>query len=245
MRWLPSELVGAARRFVSRRKLHPRSRFPATLGVFPWPWICPRRVSWRLALAFRDLTLVCPVVSPSFVPTFAAPTMSLAPFTSNAVNLSPSATRDVAALSVPWGLPRTHVSTLKKTSTDRGYCELVRYLWHFLPRAGVSFSASLKGFDPVSTPYSPHLQPLQRSSMARVSCFPRARRDVKTGRLVRHEGSVVQFSSRWACCSRLIGAIVNPSWTYSRLSFPRKASRGNGVWLWISRLPRVLAWIMA
>ena len=44
---------------------------------------------------------MCPVVSPSFVPTFGAPTMSLAPFTSNAVNLSPSATRDVAALSVP------------------------------------------------------------------------------------------------------------------------------------------------
>jgi len=76
-RWLASELVGAARRFVSRRKLHPRSRFPATLGVFPWPLICPRRVSWRLALAFRDLTHlkvgpVCPVVSPSFVPTFAS-----------------------------------------------------------------------------------------------------------------------------------------------------------------------------
>ena len=184
---------------------------PGDAGVFPWPWICPRRVSWRLALAFRDLTLVCPVVSPSFVPTFAAPTMSLAPFTSNAVNLSPGATRDVAALSVPRGPPRAHVSTLKTTSTDRGYCELVRYLWRFLPRAGVSFSASLEGSDPVSTPYSPHLQPLQRSSMARVSCFPRARRDVKTDRLARHERSVVQLSCRWGYCSRLIGAIVNPS----------------------------------
>lgn len=211
-----SELVGVAPGFVSRRKLHPRSRFQATLEVFPWPWICPRRVSWRLALAFRDLTHlkvgpVCPVVSPSFVPTFAAPTMSLAPFTSNAVNLSPSATRDVAALSVPRGPPRANVSTLKTTSADGGYRQLVRYLWHFLPRAGVSFSTSLEGLDPVSTPYSPQLQPLQRSSIARVSCFPRGRRDVKTDRLVCHECSVAQFSCRWGCCSRLIGAIVNPS----------------------------------
>lgn len=161
-RWLPCELIGAARRFVSRRKLHPHSRFPATLGVFPRPWICPQRVSWRLALAFRGLTRLkvgpmCPVVIPSFVSTFAAPTMSLAPFTSNAVNLSSSAIRDVAALSVPRGSSCAHVSTLKTTSADRGYRELVRYLWHFLPRAGVSFSASLEGFDPVSTPYSPHL----------------------------------------------------------------------------------------
>lgn len=50
---------------------------------------------------YLKVGVVCPVFSPSFVPTFAAPTMSLAPFTSNAVNLSPSATRDVAALSVP------------------------------------------------------------------------------------------------------------------------------------------------